>query len=265
MLVVNNIEVKYFGIVLALKGISLEVADGEIRTLIGANGAGKTTVLRSISGLLKTNEGHVTSGSIMFDGKRIENRDPEQIGIMGITQVMEGRRVLEHLTVEENLRLGAIACHSRGMSLKWELDRVYSYFPKLVALRNQISGYISGGEQQMLVIGRALISHPKLMLLDELGMGLAPLLVKEIFEILKEINATEKTSMLLVEQNARLALSCTQYGYVIENGRVVLDGPSEKLMANEDIKEFYLGLSAVGSGKNFRDVKHYRRRKRWLG
>lgn len=264
MLVVSNIEVKYSNVILALKGVSLEVADGAIVCLLGANGAGKTTTLRAISGMLKTQLGRVTDGTIEFDGKRIENGMPEVITNMGITQVMEGRRVLEQLTVEENLKLGAYLNRGSG-SLKQELDMIYSYFPRLRMLRHQTSGYISGGEQQMLVMGRALMVHPKLMLLDEPSLGLSPLLVKEIFEIIRRINTNERTSVLLVEQNAKMALSVSQYGYVFESGRIVLDGTSEKLWDNEDVREFYLGLSELGTEKSYRDVKHYKRRKRWLG
>ena len=264
MLQVNTIEVVYMDVILVLRGVSLEVPDGTIVCLLGANGAGKTTTLKAISGLLYTEEGEVTDGSIEFDGRRIDKRGPEEIVKLGIAQVMEGRRVLEHLTVEENFRAGA---HTRSdiAEVKRDLDMVYHYFPKLKDLRHATSGYCSGGEQQMLVVGRALMSHPKLMLLDEPSLGLSPVLVEEIFEIVKRINAEEKTSILLVEQNALAALDIAEYGYVMENGRVVLDGPADKLKDNEDIKEFYLGLSEVGQKKSYREVKHYKRRKRWLG
>ena len=265
MLTISNIEVKYSGVILVLKGISLEVPDQAVVCMLGANGAGKTTTLRAISGMLEPQDGKVTDGSIDLDGKRIENQSAEVVATMGVTQVMEGRRVLAHLTVEENLRLGAYIRRGDGTTLRHDLDMVYGYFPRLQSLRRQTSGYISGGEQQMMVIGRALMVHPRLMLLDEPSLGLAPLLVKEIFEILRRINSEEKTGMLLVEQNARLALSIAGFGYVMETGRIVLDGPAEKLSANEDVKEFYLGLSAVGAKKSYREVKHYRRRKRWLG
>jgi len=263
MLRLNNIEVIYSDVILVLKGVSLEVPDGKIISLLGANGAGKTTTLKAISGVLYTELGEVTDGSIEFDDMRIDGKAPEEIVQMGIVQVMEGRRMFEHLTVEENLRVGAYARKDRDAILK-DLESVYSYFPKLKDLRGRVSGYLSGGERQMLVMGRALMSNPKVMLLDEPSLGLSPLLVKEIFEIVKKINKEEGTSILLVEQNAKIALSTSDYGYIMENGRVVLDGPSPKLKENEDIKEFYLGLSQVGKRKSYREVKHYRRRKRWL-
>jgi branched-chain amino acid transport system ATP-binding protein len=264
MLVLNNIEVMYLDVILVLKGVSLEVPDGQIIALLGANGAGKTTTLKAISGLLHTEEGEVTDGSIEFDGKRIDKLDPEDIVGLGIVQVMEGRRLFQHLTTEENLKIGAYRRHD-GADLKKDLDTVYRYFPKLKDLRNRTSGYLSGGEQQMLVLGRAIMSHPKLMLLDEPSLGLAPLVVQEIFKIVQQFNAEEGTSILIVEQNARAALSIAQYGYVMETGKVVLDGPADKLKENEDVREFYLGLSQVGEKKSYREVKHYKRRKRWLG
>jgi branched-chain amino acid transport system ATP-binding protein len=263
MLQVNNIEVVYMNVIQVLRGVSLEVGDGKIVTLLGANGAGKTTTLKAISGLLKTEEGEVTDGSIDFDGKRIDRYGPEDIAAMGISQVMEGRRVLEHLSVEENLLVGAYRRKDRT-GVKRDMEVVFDYFPKLRDLRRQTSGYLSGGEQQMLVIGRALMARPKLMLLDEPSLGLAPLLVQEIYEITRRINAEQKMSILLVEQNARAALGIADYGYVMENGRIVLGGPAERLRDNEDVKEFYMGLSAIGSRKSYREVKHYRRRKRWL-
>ncbi|MDO9515168.1 MAG: ABC transporter ATP-binding protein [Syntrophales bacterium] len=263
MLKLNNIEVRYSKVILVLKGISLEVPQGAIVAMLGGNGAGKTTTLKAISGLLRTEEGEVTDGSIEFNEELIHKHGPEDIARKGIIQVMEGGHVLEHLTVEENLRAGAAVIRSRS-TIKGDLEMVYDYFPKLKDLRKATSGYISGGERQMLGIGRALMAHPKLILLDEPSLGLAPLLVATIFEIIKKINQKENTSVLLVEQNARVALSVAEYGYVIENGRVVLDGPADTLRENEDIKEFYLGLSAVGERKSYRDVKHYKRRKRWL-
>jgi branched-chain amino acid transport system ATP-binding protein len=263
MLRLNNVEVKYVGVILVLRGVSVEVGDGKIVALLGANGAGKTTTLKAISGLLGTEEGQVTDGSIEFDGQRIDNRVPEEIVKLGIVQVMEGRRVLEHLSVEDNLRAGAYT--RRDDDINKELDLIYEYFPPLKELRTQTSGYLSGGEQQMLVIGRGLMAKPKLMLLDEASLGLAPLMVKEIFEIVKKINLEENTSVFLVEQNAMVALSIAEYGYVIENGRIVLDGPGAKLRDNQDVQEFYMGLSELGKRKSFREVKHYRRRKRWLG
>jgi branched-chain amino acid transport system ATP-binding protein len=263
MLQVNNIEVVYMNVIQVLRGVSLEVGDGQIVALLGANGAGKTTTLKAISGLLKTEEGEVTNGSIDFDDKRIDRYGPEDIAAMGISQVMEGRRVLEHLSVEENLLVGAYRRKDRA-GVKRDMEVVFDYFPRLKDLRRRTSGYLSGGEQQMLVIGRALMARPKLMLLDEPSLGLAPLLVQEIYEIIQKINAEQKMAILLVEQNARAALGIADYGYVMENGRVVLSGPAERLRDNEDVKEFYMGLSAVGSRKSYREVKHYRRRKRWL-
>jgi branched-chain amino acid transport system ATP-binding protein len=263
MLQVNNIEVVYMNVIQVLRSVSLEVGDGQIVALLGANGAGKTTTIKAISGLLKTEEGEVTGGSIDFDGKRIDRYGPEDIAAMGISQVMEGRRVLEHLSVEENLLVGAYRRKDRA-GVKRDMEVVFDYFPRLKDLRRRTSGYLSGGEQQMLVIGRALMARPKLMLLDEPSLGLAPLLVQEIYEIIRRINAEQKMAILLVEQNARAALGIADYGYVMENGRVVLSGPAEKLRDNEDVKEFYIGLSAVGSRKSYREIKHYRRRKRWL-
>ena len=264
MLQLNNVEVKYMDVILVLRGVSLEVEKGSIVALLGSNGAGKTTTLRAISGLLKTQEGRVTDGSIEFEGKRIENGDPEAIARQGIIQILEGRRTLVHLTVEENLRAGAYIAGNTS-NLKRDLEMVYTYFPVLKGLKNQTAGYLSGGEQQMLVVGRGLMSHPKLMLVDEASLGLAPILVEEIFRILKRINEEERVSILLVEQNARAALSLAQHGYMMENGRVVLDDTGEKLRDNADIREFYMGLGAVGETKSYRDIKHYKRRKRWLG
>jgi branched-chain amino acid transport system ATP-binding protein len=263
MLQVNNIEVTYMNIIQVLRGVSLEVGDGKIIALLGANGAGKTTTLKAISGLLKTEEGEVTDGNIVFNGERIDRYSAEDIAAMGISQVMEGRRVLEHLSVEENLLVFAYNRRDRK-AVKKDMEMVFNYFPKVKALRRQTSGYLSGGEQQMLVIGRALMASPKLMLLDEPSLGLAPLLVQEIYEIIQRINAERKMAILLVEQNARAALGIADYGYVMENGRVVLSGPAGMLRDNEDVKEFYMGLSAVGSQRSYREVKHYRRRKRWL-
>jgi branched-chain amino acid transport system ATP-binding protein len=263
MLQVNNIEVVYMNVIQVLRGVSLEVDDGRIVALLGANGAGKTTTLKAISGLLKTEEGEVTDGSVDFDGQRIDRYGPEDIAAMGISQVMEGRRVLEHLSVEENLLVGAYRRKDRA-GVKRDMEVVFDYFPRVKDLCRRTSGYLSGGEQQMLVIGRALMARPKLMLLDEPSLGLAPLLVQEICEIIQRISAEQKMAILLVEQNARAALGIADYGYVMENGKIVLGGPAEKLRDNEDVKEFYMGLSAVGSRKSYREVKHYRRRKRWL-
>jgi branched-chain amino acid transport system ATP-binding protein len=264
MLQLNNIEVVYSNIILVLTGVSLEVADGAIVTLLGANGAGKSTTLKSISGLLYTELGEVTDGSIAFDGARIDHMKAEDIYRMGIVQVIEGRLVFEHLTTEENLKVAAQG-QQPAANIKRNLEMVYEYFPRLKDLRRRTSGFLSGGEQQMMVIGSALMSMPKLILLDEPSLGLAPLLVTEIFEITRRISKEEKVSILLVEQNARAALDLADYGYVMENGRIVLDGPSRSLKENEDVKEFYLGLSEVGKEKSYKDVKHYKRRKRWLG
>jgi branched-chain amino acid transport system ATP-binding protein len=242
--------------------VSLTVDKGQIITILGANGAGKSTVLKAISGLLKTEVGKVSDGSIEFEDRRIDRLDPEEIAKMGIVQIMEGRQALEHLTIEENLKLGGFVQGSKN--IRKDLEMVYSYFPRLKDIRNHTSGYCSGGEQQQMVIGRALMAHPKLMLLDEPSLGLAPLLVKEIFDIVKSINEREKTSILLVEQNVRVAIAIANYGYVMENGRIVMDGTAEKLSENEDVREFYMGLSKVGERKDYREVKHYKRRKRWL-
>lgn len=264
MLEVKNIEVAYIKVIQVLRGVSLEVHEGKLVTLLGANGAGKTTTLKAISGMLKTEEGEVTDGSIEFEGKRIDGYGPEAIAAMGISQAMEGRRVLEHLNVEENLFVGAY-CRKDRAGVKKDLELVFDYFPKIKLLRQRTSGYLSGGEQQMLVIGRALMARPRLMLLDEPSLGLAPLVVEDIYRIIDRIRADQKMAILLVEQNARAALGIADEGYVMENGRIVMGGPADKLRDNEDIKEFYLGLSAVGSRKSYREVKHYRRKKRWLG
>jgi len=264
MLRVSNIEVIYMNVIQVLKGVSLEVEEGKIAALLGANGAGKTTTLKAISGMLKTEEGEVTEGSIEFDGDRIDGYGPEKIAAMGISQAMEGRRVLEHLSVEENLFVGAY-CRKDRAGVKRDLEMVFDYFPKIKTLRRRTSGYLSGGEQQMLVIGRALMANPRLMLLDEPSLGLAPLLVQDIYEIIKRISADRKIAILVVEQNVRAALGIADHGHVMENGRIVMGGPADMLRDNEDIREFYLGLSALGSRKSYREVKHYRRRKRWLG
>ena len=263
ILKINNIEVKYHEIILVLKGVSIEVPRGAIVALLGANGAGKSTTLKAVSGLLKHENGRVTDGSIEFLGQRIDRLSPEKIPHLGIVQVIEGRRVFEHLTVEQNLKAGA---HLRkdGFSVKDGLEMVYHYFPRLKEKRQELAGLISGGEQQMTVVGRAMMTRPKLILLDEPSMGLAPLLIHEIFKIIIKLNQEEGISILLVEQNAKLALNVAPYAYVLENGRIVMDDCSEKLCENPDIKDFYLGLTDLGGRKSFRNVKHYKRRKRWL-
>lgn len=264
MLSIRNIEVIYQNVIRVLNGVSLEVKEEGISTLLGANGAGKSTIIKAILGLLGIEEGKITEGSIEWNGERIDKCSTQDIARKGIIGVMENRPILEHLTVWENLIIGA---HLRTDSdvIKRDLGLVFDYFPKLKALINKTSGYISGGEQQMLVVARALMARPKLILFDEPSLGLAPILVQEILDIVKRINVEGKTSILLVEQNAFAALTIADYGYVMENGRIVLDGPAEELRNNEDIKEFYFGLSAVGQRKSYREVKHYKRRKRWLG
>ena len=262
MLKLNNIEVTYLNVIRVLHGVSLNVEDGSIVALLGANGAGKSTTLKAISGLLHVEEGAVTDGSIEWHGERIDRKSAEEIAKLGIIQALEGRRVFEHLSTEENLQVGAF--HRRDRRIKQDLDMVYEYFPRLRELRHNTAGYLSGGEQQMLVIGRAMMATPKLMMLDEPSLGLAPLLVEEIYNIIQRFNTEHKTSVLLVEQNVRVALSIAHYGYVMENGRVVLDGTADFLRNNEDVKEFYIGLSAMGTKKSYREVKHYKRRKRWL-
>ncbi|HEX7214878.1 MAG TPA: ABC transporter ATP-binding protein [Methylomirabilota bacterium] len=263
LLSVNNIEVIYDHVILVLKGVSLRVPEEGIVALLGANGAGKSTTLKAISGLLRTERGEVTKGGVDLSGEPIHRREASEVVRRGIVQVMEGRHVFEHLTVEENLLTGGYI-RRNGQSLKRDLDLVYTYFPRLRERRSVRAGYVSGGEQQMLAIGRALMAHPRLMLLDEPSMGLAPMLVQEIFEIVGRLNREEKVAVLLAEQNANMALRFAQYVYVMENGRIVLDGDVKAISENEDIKEFYLGLSGVGQRKSYRDVKHYKRRKRWL-
>jgi branched-chain amino acid transport system ATP-binding protein len=263
ILKLNNIEVMYHEVILVLKGVSLAVPESGMVALLGANGAGKSTTLKAISGLLKHEDGAVTDGSIEFMGERIDRRDAEGISKMGIIQVIEGRRVFEHLSVEENLRVGA---HLRkdSSAVKKGLESVFHFFPRLKQLRAVTAGFISGGEQQMLVMGRAMMANPKLILLDEPSMGLAPMLIKEIFEITTRLNREERVPILLVEQNVKLALTIAPYAYVLENGRLVMDGTSERLVQNPDIRDFYLGLTDLGVRKSFRAVKHYKRRKRWL-
>jgi branched-chain amino acid transport system ATP-binding protein len=263
MLKLNNIEVTYLNVIRVLHGVSLSVEDGTIVALLGANGAGKSTTLKAISGLLHIEEGEVTDGSIEWNEGRIDKKSAEEIGRMGLVQALEGRHVFGHLTTEENLIVGSYLRRDRA-AIKEDMEMVYHYFPRLKTLRGNIAGYLSGGEQQMLVIGRAMMARPKLMMLDEPSLGLAPLLTQEIYEIIKRFNSEQKTSVLLVEQNVRVALGIADYGYVMENGRIVLDGSADFLQNNEDVKEFYLGLSALGAKKSYREVKHYKRRKRWL-
>ncbi len=263
MLALNNVEVMYEGVILVLKGVSVNVREGGITTLLGANGAGKTTTLKAISGVLRSERGEVTKGSVEFAGQRIDGLAPHQIVARGLVQVFEGRRVFEHLTTEENLVAGAHVQPDRRRVAEG-IERVYEYFPRLRERRGVQSGYLSGGEQQMLAIGRALMSGPRVVLLDEPSLGLAPMLVEEIFAIIQRLNREQKLTVLLVEQNATLALGIAEHGYVMENGRIVLEGSAEALRENADIKEFYLGLTEVGGRKSYRDVKHYKRRKRWL-
>lgn len=264
LLAVNNIEVIYDHVILVLKGVSLEVPTGQIVAILGANGAGKTTTLKAISNLLHAERGEVTKGSILYDGQKVEASSPNDLVKRGVIQVMEGRHCFEHLTIEENLLTGAYTRADGNAAINKSLEKVYAYFPRLRDRRTSQAGYTSGGEQQMCAIGRALMSNPRMILLDEPSMGLAPQLVEEIFEIVNELNKKEGVSILLAEQNTNIALKYADYGYILENGRVVMDGPASALRENEDVKEFYLGLSS-GERKSFRDVKHYRRRKRWLG
>ena len=263
LLTVNSIEVIYDHVILVLKGVSLEVPEGGIVALLGANGAGKSTTLKAISNLLGAERGDVTKGTIEYRGERVDSLTPSALVQKGVIQVMEGRRCFEHLTVEENLLIGAYTRRDGTQAIRDSLDKVYHYFPQLKDRRTAQAGYTSGGEQQMTALGRALMADPKMILLDEPSMGLAPQLVEEIFEIVKQLNEQEGVSILLAEQNTNVALKVADYGYILENGRVVMDGEAESLRENEDVKEFYLGLSSSGR-RSFRDVKHYRRRKRWL-
>ncbi|MFO1311169.1 MAG: ABC transporter ATP-binding protein [Burkholderiales bacterium] len=260
---VNNIEVIYDHVILVLKGVSLEVPEGRIVALLGANGAGKSTTLKAISNLLAAERGDVTKGTIEFRGKRVDKLTTNDLVRMGVCQVMEGRHCFAHLTVEENLLTGAFTRKGSRAEIAQALERVYHYFPRLKQRRSSLAGYTSGGEQQMTAVGRALMAQPTMILLDEPSMGLAPQIVEEIFEIVRDLNTKERVSFLLAEQNTSVALRYANYGYILENGRVVMDGDAGYLASNEDVKEFYLGLSSSGR-KSFRDVKHYRRRKRWL-
>ncbi|MGE4299548.1 MAG: ABC transporter ATP-binding protein [Desulfovibrionaceae bacterium] len=263
LLKVENLEVVYNDVALVLKGLSLTAPEGQITALLGANGAGKSTTLKAISGLLATEDGEVTDGAVVYDGVPVHGLQPEAIVRKGIFQVMEGRRIFQDLTVEENLRCGA---YTRPKSeLADGIEKVYGYFPRLRERRKQLAGYMSGGEQQMLAIGRAIMARPRLLLLDEPSLGLAPLLVEEIFGIIRRVNEEEGATILLVEQNARAALHIASRGYIMESGRIVLDGDAQELLHNPDVQEFYLGMGHGGERKSYRDVKHYRRRKRWLG
>ncbi|HZT88635.1 MAG TPA: ABC transporter ATP-binding protein [Stellaceae bacterium] len=263
MLALNNIEVVYDGVILVLRGVSLAAEEGHITTLLGANGAGKTTTLKAVSGLLHAERGEVTKGNVELDGVRLDRLPPHEVVKRGIVQVFEGRRVFENLTIEENLVAGA---HSKRDSaeVRRGIDRVYASFPVLRERRNISAGYLSGGEQQMLVIGRALMSDPKVILLDEPSLGLAPMVVEEIFGVVRRLKEEQGLTVLLVEQNAALALDIADHGYVMENGRIVLEGPADTLRQNSDVKEFYLGLNDAGTRKSYRETKNYRRRKRWL-
>ena len=263
VLSVNNIEVIYDHVILVLKGVSLDVPRGGIVALLGANGAGKTTTLKAISNLLHSERGEVTKGSILFEGEEVHDLSPNELVRRGCIQVMEGRHCFGHLTIEENLLTGAFTRTDGRAAIKQDMERVYEYFPRLRERKNSMAGYTSGGEQQMCAIGRALMSRPKMILLDEPSMGLAPQIVEEIFDIVKDLNDKEGVTFLLAEQNTNMALKYAQYGYILENGRIVLDGDAASLRDNEDVKEFYLGVSGAGR-KSFRDVKHYKRRKRWL-
>ncbi len=263
ILTLNNVEVVYDHVILVLKGVSLAVPQGAIVALLGANGAGKTTTLKAISNLLRAERGEVTKGSIVFDGSAVQALSPNVLVRRGCIQVMEGRHCFAHLTVEENLLTGAFTRRDGGAAIRADLERVYSYFPRLKERRAAVAGYTSGGEQQMCALGRALMSRPKMILLDEPSMGLAPQIVAEIFDIVRNLNEREGVSFLLAEQNTHMALRYASYGYILENGRIVMDGEAKALAENEDVKEFYLGM-AEGKRKSFRDVKHYKRRKRWL-
>jgi branched-chain amino acid transport system ATP-binding protein len=262
LLQLNNISVVYSDVIQVLKGVSLSVPTGQIVSILGSNGAGKTTALKAVSGLLKTENGSVTDGSIQFNGMNIENLPPESITRLGIIQVLEGRQPFKYLTIEENLRVGTAT--RWGKPYKKDLERIYNYFPALVKRRKTLAGYCSGGELQMLVMGRALMAHPALLLLDEPSLGLAPLVVIEIFKIIKRINEEQGTTIILVEQNANMALQIAHYGYVMENGKIVMEGSAIELKNNPDIREFYLGIGATGDVRSYRDVKAYKRRKRWL-
>ena len=263
VLTLNNVEAIYSDVILAVKGITMVVPDGKCVTLLGGNGAGKSTTLKSISNLIRTEDGKVSSGSIELAGARIDGRDPADIVRAGLVHIMEGRRVLRHLSVEQNLVVGG-HMEPSGAEVRRRIDQVYTRIPRLAALKTRTAGYLSGGEQQMLVIGRAMMSAPRLVMIDEPSLGLAPLVVDEVFGLLESLKR-ERVTLLIVEQNTRAALDIADYGYVMENGRIVMEGPAAELKSNEDVREFYLGLNLEGERRSFREVKHYRRRKRWLG
>ena len=263
MLGIKNLEITYHDIILVIKGISLTVKDGSMVALLGANGAGKSTILKAVSGLLEVEDGDIEDGTIDFDGIRLNNKAPHFIVKKGLIQVPEGRRIFDELTVEENIRIGSFL-RKDSKKIKKDYENVLAYFPSLVHLKKRLAGYLSGGEQQMLAIGRAMMAKPRLLMLDEPSLGLAPILAHQVFNRVKEFNSREGVSVLLVEQNAIMALDVVEYGYIMENGKIVLDGPSHKLVENPDVKEFYLGLTDVGGKKSYRDTKHYKRRKRWL-
>jgi branched-chain amino acid transport system ATP-binding protein len=262
LLKINNISVVYSDVIQVLKGVSLNVKKGQIVSLLGSTGAGKTTTLKAISGLLKPENGKVTEGSIEYEGRSIQNSAPERITRLGIIQVLEGREPFKNLTIEENLRVGTAT--RWGKPFKKDLELMYEYFPPLIPRKHRLAGFCSGGELQMLVMGRALMAHPKLLLLDEPSLGLAPFLVKEIFQIVRRINDEQGTTIVLVEQNANMALQIAHYGYVMENGRIMMEGEAKSLRENPDVKEFYLGTASSGAAKSYKDVKSYKRRKRWL-
>ncbi|MFH1349312.1 MAG: ABC transporter ATP-binding protein [Pseudomonadota bacterium] len=263
MLEIKNLEITYHDVILVVKGVSLTIKDGDMVALLGANGAGKSTILKAISGVLEVEDGDIEEGSIEFDGIRINNKESHFIVKKGLVQVPEGRRIFDELTVEENIRIGSFMRKDRRQ-IKEDFEKVLKYFPVLPHLRHRLAGYLSGGEQQMLAIGRAMMAKPRLLMLDEPSLGLAPIIAQGLFEIVKTFNSKEGVSVLLVEQNASMALEIVTYGYILENGKIVLDGPSHKLVQNPDVKEFYLGLTDIGGKKSYREIKHYKRRKRWL-
>jgi branched-chain amino acid transport system ATP-binding protein len=263
MLEINNLEITYHDVLLVVKGVSLKVETGGIVALLGSNGAGKSTILKAMSGILDAQDGDIEDGTIHFDGVLLNNKNSHSIAKMGLIQVPEGRRIFDELTVEENLRIGSFLRQDKK-EVRKDFEKVFAYLPVLRNLRHRIAGYLSGGEQQMLVVGRGMMAKPRLLALDEPSLGLAPLITQELFNIIRDFNRNERISVLLVEQNATMALNIVNYGFIMENGKVVLDGPASKLLENPDVKEFYLGLTDVGKKKSYREIKHYKRRKRWL-